>query len=322
MNTKFLILLFFLVSLLNTACARPPKPMKKVASEPSKSIRMKSLSPEEKAVILEKGTERPYSGIFEKYQGQGTYLCKQCHTPLYRSEDKFDAGCGWPSFDDELPGAILRIPDADGQRTEIVCASCKGHLGHVFTGEGFTDNNVRHCVNSISLEFSYETVETLQKRESAIFAGGCFWGVEHLMQRNPGVVSVVSGYIGGHKDFPTYQEVCSHTTGHAEAVQVIFDPEKTDYETLARLFFEIHNPEQTDGQGPDLGPQYRSEIFYTNQQQKVVAEKLIAILMAKGYRIATKVTPATTFWEAEDYHQDYYEHKGSQPYCHAYIKRF
>lgn len=280
------------------------------------------LSDEEKAVMLNKATERPFTGIYEDFNEEGTYLCKQCHAPLYSSSSKFNSGCGWPSFDDELPGAVKRITDKDGRRTEIVCAKCEAHLGHVFTGEGFTQKDTRHCVNSISLEFADKTPEALKMTETAIFAGGCFWGVEHLMKDIDGVISVVSGYIGGTTDYPTYKDVCTGRTGHAEAVRVFFDPLKTDYRTLAKLFFEIHDPEQVNRQGPDIGLQYRSEIFYTNPMQKIIAEELIGDLEQKGYKIATKVTEASVFWEAEDYHQDYYERKGTEPYCHAHISRF
>lgn len=275
---------------------------------------MKKLTPQEARVILHKGTEQPFTGKYYDFKEAGTYVCKQCGAALYRSSDKFDAGCGWPSFDDEIKGAVKHIPDADGMRTEIVCAHCGAHLGHVFTGEGFTTKNTRHCVNSISLDF----VNT----ETAIFAGGCFWGVEHLMQQVPGVISIESGYIGGRKENPTYKEVCSHTTGHAEAVKIIFDPSKASYEELAKRFFEIHNPEQIDGQGPDIGNQYRSEIFYTTPAQQAIAIKLINILNSKGYKVATKLTPASTFWKAEEYHQNYYDKTGHEPYCHVYTKRF
>ena len=284
----------------------------------------KELTPEEKRVIIDKGTERPFTGKYYDFKEKGTYVCKQCGAPLYRSEDKFDSGCGWPSFDDEIPGAVKRSVDADGRRTEITCANCGAHLGHVFTGEGLTDKNIRHCVNSISMDFipAKSVKEAEQKTAEAIFAGGCFWGVEHMMQKQPGVISVVSGYIGGTVDNPTYEQVCTKKTGHAEAVKVTYDPSKVSYETLAKLFFEIHDPTQDNGQGPDLGPQYRSGIYYLNPEQKAVAEKLIGQLKAKGYKVVTEVTPATKFWPAETYHQDYYDRKGTQPYCHAYTKRF
>ncbi|NDV84057.1 peptide-methionine (S)-S-oxide reductase [Bacteroides sp. 51] len=161
-----------------------------------------------------------------------------------------------------------------------------------------------------------------QNKEIAIFAGGCFWGVEYYMQKQPGVITVESGYIGGDKENPSYEQVCQKNTGHAEAVRITFDNTKTDYETLAKMFFEIHDPTQTDGQGPDIGEQYRSEVFYTTPQQKEIAEKLIGQLREKGYDVATAVTPATTFWTAEDYHQNYYVQKGTEPYCHGYTKRF
>ena len=220
-------------------------------------------------------------------------------------------------------------PDADGRRTEITCARSGAHLGHVFTGERFTDKNTRHCVNSLSLDFvpaaepsDRTSSEAAATTETAIFAGGCFWGVEYLLEQQPGVLSVEAGYTGGRTDRPTYEEVCSHTTGHAEAVRVTFDPAKVSYEKLAKFFFEIHDPTQLDGQGPDLGDQYRSEIFYTTPAQQQTAEKLIGELRRRGYDVVTEVTPAGRFWPAEDYHQQYYKRKGTLPYCHAYTKRF
>ena len=280
------------------------------------------LTPEEEYVIVNKGTEMPWTGSLLNNKEKGTYTCKRCDAPLYRSDDKFDSHCGWPSFDDEIDGALTRIPDADGYRTEIVCANCGAHLGHVFLGEGFTSKDTRHCVNSISMNFVPGTPQTQTKTERAIYAGGCFWGVEYYMEQKDGVISVTSGYIGGRMENPTYRDVCYNNTGHAEAVEVIFDPSKVSYEELTRLFFEIHDPTQVNRQGPDIGDQYRSEIFYVNDEQKKIADDLVKILEGKGYKVATKVTRATTFWPAEDYHQDYYEHKGTLPYCHGYTKRF
>ena len=279
----------------------------------------RELTEAEKQVIIHKGTELPFTGKYYDFKGKGTYVCKQCGASLYRSEDKFDSRCGWPSFDDEIKGAVKRVTDADGRRTEILCANCGAHLGHVFVGEGFTSKNTRHCVNSISMEF---IPDRELKTDTAIFAGGCFWGVEYFMQKAPGVLTVESGYIGGETDHPTYEDVCRKNTGHAEAVRVVFDASQTTYEALAKLFFEIHDPTQLNRQGPDRVEQYRSEIFYANPQQKEVADKLIERLKTKGYPVVTLVSPATTFWPAEDYHQNYYNRKGSLPYCHGYTKRF
>jgi peptide methionine sulfoxide reductase msrA/msrB len=284
-------------------------------------MKYNELTPFEQKIILDKGTEAPWTGKYVHNEETGTYLCKRCNAPLYRSADKFDAHCGWPSFDDEIPGAVKRVPDADGIRTEIICANCGAHLGHVFEGEKLTPKNVRHCVNSVSLNF-IPAESSLPQTERAIFAAGCFWGTEYYFRKAPGVILTTVGYTGGHKDNPTYREVCSGTTGHKEAIEIIFDPTQTTFEKLAKLFFEIHDFSQTDGQGPDLGEQYLSYIFYTNSEQKKVAEKLIDILRQKGYRVATKIEPAATFWKAEDYHQDYYQNDGKQPYCHIYRKIF
>jgi peptide methionine sulfoxide reductase msrA/msrB len=189
----------------------------------------------------------------------------------------------------------------------------------VFEGEGYTEQNTRHCVNSLSIRF---VPEAEVRYGRAIFAGGCFWGVEYLLARAPGVLNTTVGYTGGIVEHPTYQDVCSHTTGHAEAIEVVFDPARTSFEELARLFFEIHDPTQAGGQGPDIGPQYRSAIFTLDDEQRDIAQRLINELRAKGYDVATEVTPAGTFWPAEDYHQDYYEERGQQPYCHIRTERF
>ncbi|MEZ5194923.1 MAG: bifunctional methionine sulfoxide reductase B/A protein [Bacteroidales bacterium] len=285
-------------------------------------MKLNPLSPEETSVIINKGTERPFTGEYVNHKEDGTYTCKQCDAPLYLSQDKFDSHCGWPSFDDEIEGAVKRVPDKDGMRIEIVCSNCGGHLGHVFEGEGFTDKNTRHCVNSISLNFVSKDKISNNKTDTAIFAGGCFWGVEYYMQKETGVISTTVGYTGGKSKNPTYEEVCSHKSGHIEAIEIVFDPSKTTYENLARLFFEIHDPTQIDRQGPDIGEQYRSEIFYKSEEQKKTAEKLIKILEEKGYKIATRVSKASAFYKAEDYHQDYYMNKRGTPYCHGYTKRF
>jgi peptide methionine sulfoxide reductase msrA/msrB len=277
------------------------------------------LTPEEERVIVQKGTERPFSGKYHDFHEKGTYVCKRCGAPLYISNAKFDSGCGWPSFDEEIPGAVRRQPDADGMRTEIMCASCGGHLGHVFLGEGLTAKNTRHCVNSISMNF---IPEDTAKTETAVFASGCFWGTQFYLQQAKGVLTTRVGFTGGHTANPSYKDVCSGTTGHAEAVQVIYDPSSVSYEELAKLFFETHDFTQVNRQGPDIGEQYRSEIFYNGETQKQTAEKLIRVLNEKGFKVATRVTPSGAFWKAEDYHQNYYQKNGHQPYCHLYRKIF
>lgn len=283
---------------------------------------MKPLNDEEKRVIEDKGTEPPFSGKYYRHKASGRYLCRRCGAPLYNSADKFNSGCGWPSFDAEIPGAVKRVPDADGERTEIACAHCGGHLGHVFEGENLTPKNTRHCVNSVSLVFQPDKKEADAPGETAIFAGGCFWGVEHLMKNFPGVLSIEPGYTGGYVDNPTYEQVCGNLTGHAEAVRIVFDPKQVSFETLVKGFMEIHDPTQENGQGPDIGAQYRSEIFYTAPKQREAAERVIDELKHKGYPVVTRVTPASAFWPAEDYHHRYYERKGTQPYCHRRVKRF
>jgi peptide methionine sulfoxide reductase msrA/msrB len=156
----------------------------------------------------------------------------------------------------------------------------------------------------------------------AYFAGGCFWGVEYFLEKLPGVIAVESGYMGGHLEQPTYEDVLTHTTGHLEAVRVRYDPARIDYETIARRFFEIHDPTQADGQGPDIGPQYRSAVFVSTEAERTSAQSLIARLRERGYDVVTEIHDATPFYMAEDYHQDYYVQHQKLPYCHGPVDRF
>lgn len=156
----------------------------------------------------------------------------------------------------------------------------------------------------------------------AYYAGGCFWGVEHLMQKFDGVESVVSGYMGGDLKNPTYKDVCSGNSGHLEVVKVTYNPIKICFTSLTKLFFEIHDPTQKDGQGSDIGEQYHSVIFYEDRVEKMSAEDIIFSLQDMGMDIATKLLPVTTFWSAEEYHQNYYIKNKKEPYCHIYKKLF
>lgn len=278
----------------------------------------RTLTPFEEYVLLQKGTEPPFTGEYTDLFDDGVYCCKQCGVRLFESGAKFHSGCGWPSFDDALPEAVGKVPDADGTRTEIICAACGGHLGHVFPGEGFTQKNIRHCVNSVSLAF----IPADEIYETAYFASGCFWGTEYWFQKAKGVKKVRSGYTGGQTPYPSYEDVCTGKTGHTEAVEVLFNPLETNFEELARLFFNTHNPTELNRQGPDIGTQYRSEIFYTSEQQKEIAENLIQILIQKGIPVVTVVSPFSVFYCAEEYHQNYYALRNKKPYCHIFTELF
>lgn len=178
---------------------------------------------------------------------------------------------------------------------------------------------IKAAIEEMNRVTPYEPKENC---ETAVFAAGCFWGVQHYFQRKNGVLNTYVGYIGGEEEYPTYDEVRAHHTHHIEAILVEYNPEEVSYSDLCKLFFEIHDPAQTDGQGPDKGSQYRSAVFYKDEEQLTITNELISILREKGYEVNTLIKPATRFWIAEGYHQNYYENTGGSPYCHVRRRKF
>ena len=279
-----------------------------------------SLTPAARGILCDKDTERAHAGIYCDVTVLGTYLCRRCGKALFRANNQFSSRCGWPSFDDELAHTVKQCEDADGRRTEILCARCDGHLGHIFLGEGYTQKNRRYCVNSASIDFVADSA--VLDTEEVIVAGGCFWGVDYHLRRVPGVLKVEVGYTGGHVVNPLYQQVCEGDTGHFEAVRVVYDVAKTSSEDVLRWFFEIHDPCDQQGQGPDRGEQYRSAVFYYNTLQREQAEALMRELKATGFDVATRLLPVQIFWPADEAHQNYYDKHSKQPYCHHVVHRF
>ena len=290
---------------------------------------MNILTPEEHHILIEKWTERPYTGEYRDLHADGIYICRQCNSPLYRSENKFNSHCGWPSFDDAIPGKVLMQPDTDHIRTEIICQTCHGHLWHIFVGEQQTAKNTRHCVNSLSMRFikkdniSDEITSQLPSYEVAILAGGCFWCIEWALQQLPGSIEIRSGYMWGKIPFPTYERVCTGVSGYIEVIQVFFDPTLLSYEQLLGYFFAIHDPTSQDQQGNDKGSQYRSVIFTYSDEQSLQAQRTIDILNQSWQYlkpIVTEIRPVENFYLAEAYHQNFNANNPDKPYCQLVVK--
>jgi peptide methionine sulfoxide reductase msrA/msrB len=282
------------------------------------------LTPEQYRITRQHGTERAFTGEHCRSYAPGIYSCVCCGTELFDSRVKFESGTGWPSFTEPVTGGVIRykLDSSWGMdRVEVLCQACDAHLGHVFP-DGPKPSGLRFCINSASLAKKEEGRDGAADPElaTATMGGGCFWCIEAILDELSGVTGVQSGYAGGATEHPGYQAVCGGQTGHAEVVQVTFDPRIIGYGDLLKVFFIMHNPTTRNRQGADVGTQYRSVVFYHDDDQKATAEAVIAELQPYFDKpIVTELSPLPVFYPAEAYHQSYYKSDPAKNYCQSVI---
>lgn len=304
-------------------------------SKPTKEELKKKLTSEQYSCTQEEGTEKPFHNKYWDNKEDGVYVDIVSGEPLFSSLDKYDSGSGWPSFTKPLEVQSLQLKKdlkLGIERTEVRSLLANSHLGHVFDDGPKDKGGLRYCINSASLNFIpldklkenslgslLFTFAFKKNWEIATLAGGCFWGVEDILRAQSGVIETTVGYTGGTIDRPNYTNVKTGTTGHAEAVRILFDPKKIKYEDLLLLFFKLHDPTSKNQQGNDIGTQYRSAIFYESEDQKVIAEKILARVQKTGVwkkPLVTEISKASTFWIAEEYHQKYLVKNPGGYTCH------